>query len=70
MVVENAPVHDVAMRDVECATLDSAGDGTRQVIRTARVTNGVITDASTMREKSDGCVITLKARDNVMLYKI
>lgn len=63
-------MQDVAMRAVECATLASAGDGTRQVIRTARVTNGVITDASTTREKSDGCVITLKARDNVMLYKI
>lgn len=70
MVVENAPVQDVAMRDVECATMDSAGDGTRQVIRTASVTNGIVTDASTMREKSDGCVITLKARDKVMLYRI
>lgn len=47
-------MQDVAMRAVECATLASAGDGTRQVIRTASVTNGVITDASTMREKSDG----------------
>lgn len=47
-------MQDVAMRAVECATLASTGDGTRQEIRTASVTNGVITDASTMRENSDG----------------